>query len=74
MMEVIRARGLTQKFGDNTAVNSLTLTVNEGEVFGLVGPDGAGKVVECECGMWKKHRHRLRWVKEVFDPQPFSLF
>ena len=43
MMEVIRARGLTQKFGDNTAVNSLTLTVNEGEVFGLVGPDGAGK-------------------------------
>ena len=42
-MDVIRAEGLTQRFGDNTAVDNLTLTVNEGEVFGLVGPDGAGK-------------------------------
>lgn len=42
-MDVIRTEGLTQVFGDNTAVDNLTLTVNEGEVFGLVGPDGAGK-------------------------------
>ena len=42
-MEVIRTQGLTQTFGDNTAVNNLTLTLKEGEVFGLVGPDGAGK-------------------------------
>ena len=42
-MDVIRTEGLTQIFGDNIAVNKLTLTVNEGEVFGLVGPDGAGK-------------------------------
>ena len=42
-MDVIRTEGLTRKFGDNTAVNDLSLTVREGEVFGLVGPDGAGK-------------------------------
>ena len=42
-MDTIRTQGLTQKFGDNTAVNELTLAVGEGEVFGLVGPDGAGK-------------------------------
>ena len=42
-MDVIRTEGLTQIFGDNIAVNKLTLTVKEGEVFGLVGPDGAGK-------------------------------
>ena len=42
-MDAIRTQGLTQKFGDNTAVNDLTLSVKEGEVFGLVGPDGAGK-------------------------------
>ena len=42
-MEAIRTQGLTQTFGDNTAVNNLTLTLKEGEVFGLVGPDGAGK-------------------------------
>lgn len=42
-MDAIKAIGLTQKFGDNTAVKNLTINIKEGEVFGLVGPDGAGK-------------------------------
>jgi len=42
-MDAIRVTNLTRKFGDNIAVNNLNLTVKEGEVFGLVGPDGAGK-------------------------------
>jgi ABC-type multidrug transport system ATPase subunit len=31
------------KFGDTTALDGVTLDVNDGELFGLVGPDGAGK-------------------------------
>jgi ABC-2 type transport system ATP-binding protein len=42
-MDVIRAAGLTRTFPGVTAVDGLTLTVAEGEIFGLVGPDGAGK-------------------------------
>ena len=42
-MQAIKTSNLTRKFGDNTAVNNLNLTVEEGEIFGLVGPDGAGK-------------------------------
>lgn len=42
-MIAIKAAGLTRKFGDNTAVNNLNLEIEEGEIFGLVGPDGAGK-------------------------------
>jgi ABC-2 type transport system ATP-binding protein len=42
-MDVIRAVGLTRTFPGVTAVDGLTLTVAEGEIFGLVGPDGAGK-------------------------------
>ena len=34
---------LTRLFGGTTAVDNLTLEVSEGELFGLVGPDGAGK-------------------------------
>ena len=34
---------LTKKFGKLTALNSINLTVNEGEVFGYIGPNGAGK-------------------------------
>lgn len=43
MTEAIRAEGLTKRFGGLTAVDGLTLTVAAGEIFGLVGPDGAGK-------------------------------
>jgi ABC-2 type transport system ATP-binding protein len=35
--------GLTRKFGDLTAVDGLTFDVAPGELFGIVGPDGAGK-------------------------------
>lgn len=42
-MIAIKAVGLTRKFEANTAVNKLNLEIEEGEIFGLVGPDGAGK-------------------------------
>lgn len=40
---VLTALGLRRTFGDLIAVDGLDLTVAEGEIFGLVGPDGAGK-------------------------------
>jgi len=39
----ITVRGLTRRFGDTVVVDDLTFSVEEGEIFGLVGPDGAGK-------------------------------
>jgi len=42
-MLAIRAENLSKTFGSLTAVNRLTLSVERGEIFGLVGPDGAGK-------------------------------
>ncbi len=39
----IWARGLTRHFGDFAALDGLDVTVAYGEIFGLVGPDGAGK-------------------------------
>ena len=42
-MDAIRTVDLTKSFGPLIAVNRITLSVAEGEIFGLVGPDGAGK-------------------------------
>jgi ABC-2 type transport system ATP-binding protein len=39
----IKTSNLTKSFGSITAVNNLNLQISKGELFGLVGPDGAGK-------------------------------
>jgi ABC-2 type transport system ATP-binding protein len=39
----INTRGLRKEFGAKVAVEDLTLTVQQGEVFGFLGPNGAGK-------------------------------
>src|SRR5215510_4890759 len=50
---LIRTNNLTRKFDDLTAVNHLNLEIAQGEVFGLVGPDGAGKTTTLRmmCGL-----------------------
>jgi len=40
---VIETENLTKDFGDLRAVDHLNLSITKGEIFGLVGPDGAGK-------------------------------
>ncbi len=53
MAAIIETHGLTRRFGDLTAVDHLDLRVEEGEIFGLVGPDGAGKTTTLRmlCGL-----------------------
>src|SRR5215470_45287 len=50
---IIEAHGLTRRFGDLTAVDHIDLAISEGEIFGLVGPDGAGKTTTLRmlCGL-----------------------
>ena len=39
----IEVRGLTKRYGNLTALEQITFEVRRGELFGLIGPDGAGK-------------------------------
>ena len=55
-MITIKAVGLTKRFGSLAAVNDFNLEVNEGEIFGLVGPDGAGKTTT------------MRLLTSILDP------
>jgi ABC-2 type transport system ATP-binding protein len=49
----VEARGLRKRFGDVTAVDGVDLEVRQAEVFGLLGPDGAGKttLIRLLCGL-----------------------
>lgn len=55
-MNIITTHNLTRSFGNLVAVESLSLTIPEGELFGLVGSDGAGKTTT------------LRMLAGILDP------
>ncbi|GGX34135.1 ABC transporter ATP-binding protein [Aquimarina muelleri] len=40
---MLKAQNLTKKYGEQTALDRLNLTINEGEIFALLGQNGAGK-------------------------------
>ena len=53
MSAIIQAKDLTRRFGELTAVDHLNIEIQPGEIFGLVGPDGAGKTTTLRmlCGL-----------------------
>ncbi len=50
---VIKAEGLTKRFGDFVATDHVTFEVHEGEIFGFLGANGAGKTTAMRmlCGL-----------------------
>jgi ABC-2 type transport system ATP-binding protein len=88
-MDAIKTEALTKSFAGLKAVDDLTLAIAEGELFGLVGPDGAGKtttmrlltaIVEPTSGdAWVAGHHLVKEaeaIKEVigYMSQRFGLY
>jgi len=88
-MPIIRVEHLTKTFGDLRAVDDLSFSVEEGEIFGLVGPDGAGKtttmrlltsIMEPSSGdAWVAGRHTVRDAEAIkedigYMSQRFGLY
>jgi len=53
MKEVINVQNLSKKFGNFTAVDNITFSVSQGEIFGFLGANGAGKTTAMRmlCGL-----------------------
>ena len=83
---MIRTQGLSKSFGGLTAVDAVNLQVEAGEIFGLVGPDGAGKttlmrmilgIVDPSAGsLTVMGNARIESIKKSigYIPQKFSLY
>jgi ABC-2 type transport system ATP-binding protein len=52
-MTALHLSGVVKRYGATTALSDLTLEVGKGEMFGLIGPDGAGKstAIRLMCGL-----------------------
>src|SRR3954447_16438272 len=66
----IRLERVTKRYGAVTALNELTLDVGRGEMFGLIGPDGAGKTttIRLMAGLLHPDRGRI----EVLGRDPVA--
>ena len=53
---------VTKRYGELTAVDQLSLTIERGEMFGLIGPDGAGKTtsIRMACGLLRADSGEIR--------------
>ncbi len=47
--EVVAVQHLVKRYGHLLAVNDVSLSIREGEIFGIIGPNGAGKTTTVEC-------------------------
>ena len=54
-MEAVKLDAITKKYGALVALRDVSMAVEPGEMFGLIGPDGAGKTtaIRIMCGLLK---------------------
>ena len=55
---VLKASGLTFKYGTRTIFEGLSLTVDSGEILGVLGPNGAGKTTLLKCLVGERQPQR----------------
>lgn len=71
-MNAIEIQSVTKKFDEHVAVNDLSLEIRRGEMFALVGPDGAGKTttIRMLCGIAHPTTGSLRVMGFDVQKQP----
>ena len=66
--EALAFRSVTRKYGGRVALDDVSLVVSAGEMFGLIGPDGAGKTtaIRIACGLLRPDSGEAR----IFERDP----
>ena len=72
---MIELLNLTKRFGDLTAVNDVTLTVNRGEFFAVLGPNAAGKTttIKMITGLIKPTSGSVRVAGHDVQAEPLEV-
>ena len=61
-MPTVEVNNIVKSYADKTAVDDLSISVNQGEIFGLIGPNGAGKT------------STIRMMMDIIKPDSGEIF
>ncbi|MBR1724650.1 MAG: ABC transporter ATP-binding protein [Ruminococcus sp.] len=75
MPAVVEIKNLVKRYKELTAVDGLTLSIEEGEVFGLLGPNGSGKTttISCLLSLLDFNEGEITVFGEDMTPDNFSV-
>ena len=72
---MIRIENLVKRYGDVVALDHFNLDVKEGEIFGLLGPNGSGKTtaINCMLALLKYDRGSVRIMGQEMAPDNYNV-
>ena len=72
---MVHIENLVKRYGDLTALNHLDLDIREGEIFGLLGPNGSGKTtaISCLLSLLKYDRGQVEIFGKEMKPDSYKI-
>ena len=74
-MSMIEIRNLVKRYKDTVALDHLNLDIEEGEIFGLLGPNGSGKttVINCLLALLKFDKGCIKIFGQEMEPDSYEI-
>lgn len=72
---MIHIENLVKRYGDLVALNHLNLDIHEGEIFGLLGPNGSGKTtaINCLLSLLKYDKGTIEVFGQPMTPESYQV-
>lgn len=72
---MIHIENLVKRYGDLVALNHLNLDIHEGEIFGLLGPNGSGKTtaINCLLSLLKYDKGTIEVFGQPMTPESYQI-
>lgn len=72
---MIKVKNLVKRYGDLVALDHLSLEVKDGEIFGLLGPNGSGKTtaINCILSLLKYDKGEIEIFGKPMTPEAYEI-
>lgn len=72
---MIKVENLVKRYGSIVALDHLNLTINEGEIYGLLGPNGSGKTtaISCMLALLKYDKGHIEIFGQQINPDSYDI-